>query len=80
MRFVPTRVTQEELNSKKVQSETRGTSKEAFMEGDPKCNNFIEASMYDTTHVHYTSMVLEQLKWVVKEKDCFNADTGKVKN
>ena len=52
MRFVPTRVTQEELNSKKVQSETRGTSKEAFIEGDPKRTNIIEANMYDTIPIH----------------------------
>ena len=50
------------------------------MEGGPKCTNLIEASMYDTTHVHYISMISEDFKWVVKETECFNVDTGKVKN
>ena len=58
MRGIPSRIIKEEFNSKKAQIETRGTSKEAVTEGCPKCTNFIEASMYDTTHVHYISMVL----------------------
>ena len=41
-------------------------------------NNLIEASMYDTTPVHYIRMVSEELKWVVEEKEWFNAETGKV--
>ena len=48
------------------------------MEGDPKFINLIEASMHDTTPVHYISMISEELKWVVKEKECFNVETGKV--
>ena len=78
MRGIPTRVTQEELKSKKAQIETRGTSKEAVTEGDPKRTNLVEASMYYTTPVHYIIMVSEYLKWVVKEKECFNVETGKV--
>ena len=50
------------------------------MEGCPKLTNLIEAKMYDTTPVHYISMVSEEFKWVVKEKECFNIETGKVKN
>ena len=45
-------VTQEELNSKKGNIETRGTSKEEFMEGGLKCTNLIEASMRGTNPVH----------------------------
>ena len=79
MRGIPPCITQEELKSKKAQIETRGKSKEEVKEGDPKRTSLIEASMYDTTPVHYTSMVSEELKWVVKEKECFNVETGKVK-
>ena len=79
MRGTPTSVTQEELKSKKAHIDNRGTSKEEVTEGDTKCTNLIEASMYDTTHVHYISMVSEELKWVVNEKECFNVETGPVK-
>ena len=48
------------------------------MEGGQKCTNLIEAIMYDTTPVNYISMVSEELKWFVKEKKCFNVETGKV--
>ena len=80
MRGIPTRVTQKELKSKNAHIDTRGTSKEEVTEGYPKRTNLIEASMYDTTPVHYITMVSEELKWVVKEKECFNVDTGKVRN
>ena len=80
MRGIPLCLTQEELKSKQVQIDTRVTSKEAVTQGDPKCNNLTEASMYDTTPVHYISMFSEELKWIVKEKECFNVDMGKVKN
>ena len=78
MRGIPPRATQEELKSKKAHIGTRGASKESVTEGDPKRTNLIEASMYYTTHVHYISMVSEELKWVVREKECFNVETGKV--
>ena len=73
-------VTQEELKSKKAQIETRGTSKEAVTEGYPKCTNLIEASIYDTTPIHYISMVSEDLKWILKQKECFNVYMDKVKH
>ena len=57
MRGIPPRTTQDELNSKKAQIETRGTSKEAVMEGDPKHTNLIEACMHYTMPVHYIHMV-----------------------
>ena len=78
MRGIPPRITQEELKSKKAHIETRGTSKEAVTELDPKFANLIEASMYNTTPVHYISMVSEEFMWVVNQKDCFNFETGKV--
>ena len=78
MRVIPSFVTQEELQSKKAQIESRGTSKEAVMEGYQKCTNLIEASMYDTKPVHYIIMVSEELKWVVDDKKCFNFDIVKV--
>ena len=65
-RGIPPCVTQEELKSKKAYIETRGTSKEAVTEGYTKCTNLIEASIYDTTPIHYISMVSEDLKWILK--------------
>ena len=35
--------------------------------------------MYNTKPVHYTIMVPEELKCVIKEKDFFNVYSGKVK-
>ena len=32
------------------------------LEGDPKCRNLIEDSVYDTNPVHSISMVLEEFK------------------
>ena len=59
---IPSRVTQEELKSKEAQIEANRTSKEAVTEGVTKLTNLIEASMCDTTHVYYTSMVSEESK------------------
>ena len=80
IRGIPPCITQEVLESKKSQIETRGTSEEAFMEGDPKCNNLVEAVMYDTKPLHCISMVPEELKWVFKEIELFNVQMSKVKN
>ena len=77
---IPSCIKQEELKSKKAHIETRGTAKEAVLEGDQRFTELIAASMYDTKPSHYTSMVSEEFKWVVKEKECFNVETGKVKN
>ena len=79
MRRIPPQITQEELKSNKAHIDTRRTSNESVMEGDPKFTNLIESIMYDTTPVHYIIMVSEELKWVVKEKYFFNVGTGKVK-
>ena len=79
MRGITSRITKEELKSKKAQIETRGTSNESVMEGYPKLINLIEDIKYDTTPVHNINMVSEYLNWVVKEKECFNVETGKVK-
>ena len=68
MRGILTRVTKDELKSKKAQIETRVTSKEAVMEGYPKHTNLIEAIMYDTTTIQCIIMFSEELKWVVKDK------------
>ena len=61
-------VTQEELNSKKAQIDTRWESKSAVMEGDPKFTNLIEASVYNTKLFHCISMVSEDSNWLVKYK------------
>ena len=63
-----------------MQIDTREIVNTEGTEGDPKCTNLIAASVYDTKPVHYTSMVSEKLKWIIKEKECFNIETRKVKN
>ena len=50
----------------------------AVLEEDPKYTNLIEDSMYDTNPIKYISMVSEELKWIVKDKECFDFETGKV--
>ena len=64
---IPPFVTQEELNSNKAQIDTRGTSKEAVMEGDRKCPKLIEDSVYNTKPFHCIIMVSEDSNWVVKD-------------
>ena len=76
---MPEIFTQEEFKINKSHIHTRGTTKEKVMERYPKHTNLIEAILYDITPVHYISMVSEQLKWAVKEKECFNVETVKVK-
>ena len=79
MRCISPFFRQEEMRSKNAYIETMVTSKEGVMEGDPKFTNLIEARVYDTNPVHYTGMVSEELKWFIKEKECFNFEMGKVK-
>ena len=66
------------MKSNKAHIETRGTSNEAVLEGDPKYTNLIKAIMHGKNPVKYTSMVSEELKWFIKEKECFNVETVKV--
>ena len=78
-RRIPPCVTKDKLKLKKAHIETRVTTKSEVLEGDPKRTNLIESSLYDTTPIHCISIVSEDLKWVTKEKECFNIDTSKVK-
>ena len=48
------------------------------MKGNTKFLKLIETSVHGIKLFQYTSVVLEELKWIVKEKECFNVDTGKV--
>ena len=73
-RGIPPCVTQDLLKSKNAQIETRVTSKEEVMQGDLEYTNLIEDSIYDTTPVHYISMVSEELKQVINEKQYFNVE------
>ena len=54
----------------------RGTVKAAVLKGDKECPDLVASSVYDTKPVHFLLMVCESLKWVVKEKDVYNVDTG----
>ena len=80
IRGIPPCIKQEELKSKKAHIYTSGTAKAEVLKRDPAINKLIEASLYGTKPVHYISMVSEEFKWVVNEKECFNVETGKVKN
>ena len=48
------------------------------MEGGKKLTKIIGVSVYYTKPFHYKSIVLEELKWDVQEKQLFNVDMGKV--
>ena len=80
MRDIQLCITKEEFKSKKVHSETRETVKAEFLGGDPKILNLIEDSVYENKHVHYTSMVSEELNQFVNEKQFLNAEMGKIEN
>ena len=69
MRGIPSCVTQEELISNMEHIDTMGIENEAVLEGYLKFTNLSEAIIYDTNHVHYISMISEELKWVVKNKE-----------
>ena len=69
MRVIPPCIKKEGSNPNKVQIETRGRAKEDVLKRDPKLTKLIGLSVYDTEPVHYISMVSEELKRVVKEKE-----------
>ena len=79
-RGIPTCIKQYEWKSKKAHIETKGTKKKSVMKGNLKLTRPIRASVYENKPVHYIFMFSEELKWVVNDKECFNVDTGKVKN
>ena len=72
-------VTQEELKYKNTHIDTRGTAKALVLEGGTKLTNLIETILYGTKPVQCIIMVSEELKWVIKENECLNVETSKVK-
>ena len=68
------------MKPKKENIDTRGTANTAVLKGGPKLTKLIEASEYDNKSFHFIIMVSEEFKWIVKEYDCLNVDTGKVKD
>lgn len=75
-RGIPSCVQQEEVTLKEALRKVRGTVKAAKLEGDKDSPFLIVSSVYDTKSVHYLSMVSETVKWVLKERDVYNVDTG----
>ena len=57
-----------DFRSNQAHIETRVTEKAAVLKGDPNFTKLIETSAYDTKPVHCSSMVSEELNWVVNEK------------
>ena len=58
--------------------DNRVTSKASVVGGGPTFPNLIEASLYDTNHIHNISMVTEELKWILKDEECLNFETDQV--
>ena len=77
-RGIPDCVKQDEVKNRTKQLQVRGTVKAAKLEGDPGCPSLLATSVYDSKPVHYLSMISEQVKWVVKEKEVFNKATRKM--
>ena len=71
-------IKQEYLKSKKAHIDTRDISKAEVLKWGLKLTKLIEAIVYDTKPIHYSSMVQEDLKCLIKDKKCFNIDTGEV--
>ena len=66
------------MTNRTKQLEVRGTVKAAKLEGDPDCPCLLATSVYDSKPVHYLSMISEEVKWVVKERDVFNKATRRM--
>ena len=69
MRAIPSCIKQEKLDSMKAQVETRRIEKSEVLKWDPKVTKLIEDSVYDTKPINSTSMISEQLKWVVNKNE-----------
>ena len=77
-RTIPGCVAQQELTNQTAIEQVQGTVKAAKLEGDPDCPCLIASSVYDTKPVHYLSMITDVIKWIMKERPVYNADTKRV--
>ena len=68
MRGIPPCITKQELKSKKSHIDNRGTVYAEVTKGDTKCPNLIESSVYETDPSQYVSIVPEDLKQDVRDK------------
>eukprot|EP00957_Ditylum_brightwellii_P084676 6438645-Ditylum_brightwellii.AAC.1 len=66
-RGIPDCVKQKQQKSKVNQRLVCETVNAAVHEGDPRYPCLIASSVYDTKPVHYLSMIMYELKWVVKQ-------------
>jgi hypothetical protein len=75
MRGLPQSIIQVAQTTRKASMAVRGTVKTAVLLGDLACPALLATSVYDTKPVHFLSMVSENIKWMVKERQVFNVDT-----
>lgn len=80
MRGLPKCVLQEEKKKRSDVLAARGTVKAAVLKNDPLLPDLVASSVYDTKPVHFLSTCCESIKWIVKERQTFNVDTGKTED
>ena len=76
MRGLPKSVIQEVKKKKSDIAGVRGTVKAAVLLGDPNLPNLVASSVYDMKPVHFLSTCCKTIKWIIKERSCFNIDSG----
>ena len=76
MRGILSWIKKEEFKPKKANIDTKVTENKLVLKGYPKLNKLIEASVYENKPVNYTSIVSDELKWAVKEKEWFKCWYG----
>eukprot|EP00957_Ditylum_brightwellii_P118077 9005108-Ditylum_brightwellii.AAC.1 len=74
---IPSSIIQEEKKRCKNHICVHRRVKVVVLEGDPKCPQLVACSVYGTKPVHFLSMVCEELKWMVMEKQVINVDSRK---
>jgi hypothetical protein len=75
-RGVPKCVIQEEPKKKTQQDQMRGTTKAVVLTDNPKIQDFVAFSVYDTKTVQFLSMACTSLKWIEKRKKVFKKETS----
>jgi hypothetical protein len=77
---LPKCVLQEEKKKRSDVLAARGTVKAAVLKNDPLLTDLMASSVYDTKPVHFLSTFCESIKWIVKERQTFNVNTGKTED
>ena len=73
LRGIPSVVKQDEVKRKSELESVRHTVKAAVLKGDEVCKELVSVSLYDTKPVYFLSMVCENITWMEKKRQVYNA-------